>query len=336
MKRILFFTLTIAALAALTSSCNKVSYQKTKSGLLYKIISSDSKDSVVKPDQWLKLNFVQRLNDSVMQTTYGKMPVYVKVPSQVTDDYSPLEIFGKLKTGDSAIAVMLVDSLLAKKLMQELPPFMKKGDKINWGFKVITVFANDSLYAADQRLEAEKDAPRRAKEEADQMAEMQKKMQETRDASELEMEKSGEAAKGIKAMQDFLASKNITAKQVGKGTFVQILQEGTGAQAADGKYVTCTFTGRKVANDSLFPSGSGTLSRQLGQGQLIPGMEEGLKALKEGGKGVLYIPGFRGYGANPPPGSPFAPFEPLKFEVKIDRVADTPDSTQMQPEMPRG
>jgi FKBP-type peptidyl-prolyl cis-trans isomerase FkpA len=321
MKRILSYSLTMIALVVLTASCSNTSYKKTKSGLLYKIIASGSKDSTVKPNQWLKLNFVQKLNDSVLQTSYGKTPVYVKIPATPAEDYSPMEIFSLLKTGDSAVAVMMIDSLVSKGLMQQIPPFMKKGDKINWGFKVVSIFDNDSLYMADQKAEYEKDTPRREKAEAEEMAKMKEQMMERRNADELEMEKSGEAAKGIQAMDDYLKSKNINAKKVGKGTYVVVKEPGTGAQAADGKFVTVGYAGRMVRNDSTFDAG--TFTRKLGQGELISGMEEGLKEFREGGKGTLYVPGFRAYGANPQPGSPFKPFEPLIFEVELKSVADT-------------
>ena len=321
MKRILSYSFTMIALVALTASCSNTSYKKTKSGLLYKIIPSSGKDSVVKANQWLKLNFVQKLNDSLLQTSYGKTPVYVKIPATTPEDYSPMEIFSMLKTGDSAVAVMMIDSLVSKGLMQQMPPFMKKGDKINWGFKVVSIFDNDSLYMADQKAEYEKDTPRREKAEAEEMAKMKSQMMERRNAEELALEKSGEAAKGIEAMEAYLKSKNIAATKVGKGTYVLIKQQGTGTQAGDGKFVTVAYSGRKLSNDSTFDSG--TFTRKLGQGELISGMEEGLSALKEGGKGVLYVPGFRAYGANPQPGSPFKPFEPLIFDVELKSVSDT-------------
>ena len=71
------YLLTMIVAVALMASCNSVSYQKTKSGMLYKIISSGSKDSV-KEGEWLKFFFTQKLNDSVLQTNYGKMPVYLQ------------------------------------------------------------------------------------------------------------------------------------------------------------------------------------------------------------------------------------------------------------------
>ncbi len=329
MKRTLYLSLTIIAIASLLTSCGQVSYKKTKSGLLYKIIPSSGKDSIVKGNQWLKLNYVQKLNDSLLQTSYGKTPVYVKIPATLTDDYSPMEVFAMMKKGDSAIAVMQIDSLVSKGMMQQMPPFMKKGDKINWSFVVLDVFRTDSLYMTDQKMEYEKDTPRREKEQKEQMAKMQKEMNERREKDEAEMEKSGAAAKGIKDMQDYLASKHIDAKQYGKGSFVKINTPGTGEQVVNGKFVTVNYTGKLLATDSAFQTSS--LTRKLGQGELISGLEEGLLAFKAGGKGTIYIPGFRAYGANPPQGSPFKPFDPLIFDVEITSVSDTAAAPAPQP-----
>lgn len=320
MKKV-YFSFLVIALAALAVSCNSQSYKKTKSGMLYKIISSNNKDSVVKEGDWIKLNYVQKLNDSVLQSSYGKMPVYQKITNATGINYNPAEIFGMLRKGDSATTILLVDSILKKGLAQELPPFMKKGDRLVLGIRVVNVFRNDSLYRIDYEAEMAKDAPRQQKEQEEQMAKMQKQMTEEREKEEIEMEKSGEAAKGIKEMEAFLASKNIQAQKVGKGTFIVVKQPGTGAQAAPGKYVTVKYNGKILATDSSFQSD--VFTRQLGKGELISGMEEGLAAFKQGGIGTLYVPGFRAYGAHPNPQSPFKPFEPLKFEVELLGVSDT-------------
>lgn len=315
-----YSSLMMIALVAMVSSCSKVSYKKTKSGLLYKI-NSTTKDSLVKDGDWMKLHFVQKLNDSVLQTSYGKMPVYVKITSDQKAEYSPAEIFHLLRKGDSVLTVMMVDSLLKKNLMQELPPFMKKGDKITTGFKVTEVFHNDSTYQLDAKAEFDKDQPRQLKEQKEQEAKQTKERLAEQEKEQAELEKNGEAAKGVKAMEAYLASKNIQAQKAGKGTFVVIKEPGTGAQAAPGKFVTVKYDGKHINTDSTFDAG--TFTRELGVAGLIIGMEDGLAAFKEGGKGTLYIPGFRAYGNNPNPQSPFKPMEPLKFEIELLGVSDT-------------
>jgi FKBP-type peptidyl-prolyl cis-trans isomerase len=290
--------------------------------MLYKIFSSNTKDSVVKEGQFLKLHFTQKLNDSVLQTSYGKMPAYAPVTKDPNNTYNPGEVFPMLKRGDSVITVIHVDSLLKKGLMTEMPPFMKKGDRITTTFKVVEVFSSDSAYQADAAKEQERDRPRAMKEQEEQVAKMEKEMRDQKMKDEAEMEKSGEAEKGRAEMEAFLKSKNITAQKAGKGTYVVVDQQGTGAQATAGKYVTVKYAGKILTTDSLFQANS--YSFKLGEGKVISGWDEGLELFKEGGKGTLYIPGYRAYGKNPPPGSPFKPFEPLKFDVEVLKVSDTP------------
>ena len=160
--------LTIAGIAVL-ASCNGVNYEKAKSGMLYKIISN-SKDSTVKEGEYLKLHFTQKLNDSVLQTSFGKMPVYAKMQTNPGNTYNPAEIFHLLRKGDSVVTVAITDSLLSKGLMPEMPPFMKKGDRLITSFRIIDVIRNDSLFQADQAKEMEKDRPRQMKEQEEQMA----------------------------------------------------------------------------------------------------------------------------------------------------------------------
>lgn len=318
----LFLTATIAFVA-----CSNVDYRKTKSGLLYKIIPSSGKDSVAGEGDWVKLHFTQKLNDSVIQSSFGKMPVYARTSAGPEANYSPIEVLTRLKRGDSVVVVMYIDSMVKKGVMQQMPPNMKPSDRVIYNFKVLEIFRDDSLYRADEARERELDAPRQEKEREEQMTKMRAELMEQRKKDEEEMEKSGEAAKGIAAMETYLASKNITdAQKVGKGTFVVVKNAGNGAQVVPGKYVKVDYVGSLVRNDSIFDKG--ILEKKLGRGELISGMEEGLEAFKEGGNGTLYIPGFRAYGKSHPR---FQPFEPMKFEVKILSVSDTITITKLRP-----
>lgn len=320
MKRTHYLWIAIAALAI--SACNGVNYKKTKSGLLYKIISSNSKDSLVRPGDWLKLHYVQKINDSVVQNSYGKMPAFQKVV-ETSADYSPNEIFGMLKKGDSAVTVILIDSILRKGLAtaETLPPYMKKGSRLTISFKVVDVFRTDSAYQADFKAEMEKDAPRQEKERAEEMAKAQKEKAEMERKEIEELEKSGEKAKQIGELQSYFKSHNLSAKEVSPGTFVVLTQQGTGPVADSGKFVTVNYNGKHFANDSSFQASSFT--PQLMVSPLIGGFQDGLKGMREGDKGTIYIAGFRAYGKNPPPGSPFKPYEALKFDVEITKVSNT-------------
>ena len=151
MKRINYLFVMLATLS-LATACNNVNYKKSKSGMLYKIFPSDSKDSIAKPGDWVKLNFTIKLNDSVLQTTYGKMPFYTKASISPETAYNPTELLVLVKTGDSAVCVALADTLFKRGQLPE-GKIYKKGDRLVTSFKVLSVFKNDSTYMADQKVE---------------------------------------------------------------------------------------------------------------------------------------------------------------------------------------
>lgn len=288
--------------------------------MLYKIFPSNNKDSAARTGNWLKVQFVNKINDSILSSSYGKMPGYAQVMPVDNISYDVPEIFPLLKKGDSAVVVLMVDTFM-KKSPGGLPPFMKKGDRLILALRVLEVFRNDSLYQADRQVEMAKDHPRQAKEQEEQMTKQQKAMEEQQLKDMQEWEKSGEVAKEMKELEEYLAATKINAQKTGKGTYVYIQQQGTGPTAEVGKYVKVKYTGKILTTDSTFESNI-IPSLQLGKDPVIQGWTEGLQLFKQGGKGTLYIPGFLAYGARPGPGS--KPFEALKFDIELLMVSDTP------------
>ena len=315
MKKTSLFVLLIAVLAFGTS-CKKMSYKKTKSGLTYIIFPGTGKDSMIKEDEVVKFEFISKLNDSVMYSSYGKMPGFAKCFKGDVPTYNLIEILPNMRVGDSAVTVQLVDSMIAKGMQQQLPPNAKKGDRLTINFRILDRYKNDSIARAAYELEMEKDRPR-------QMAERMEMMKKENDKRDSELEKSGEISKEIKEMETYLQNKKIDAQKTGKGTYVSITEQGTGPQAENGKYVKVKYTGRVVETDSTFESGEYPF--QLGTGSAIRGWDEGLLLFKQGGKGTLFIPGFLAYGNNP--NSMFKPFAALKFDVELLEVSDKPIQT---------
>ncbi|GAB3417879.1 FKBP-type peptidyl-prolyl cis-trans isomerase [Niabella aquatica] len=313
--------------AAVTfAACKNTDYQTSPNGLKYKIFDGGSKDST-KEGYVLKMNMTVKLSgskDTLLVDTYGKMPFFQPVQAIPAGQpfYDPAEVFHNLKKGDSMVAVIYIDSAISKGLAQEaqLPPYMKKGDKLTYTYKVLEVFKQDSIARADYQKEMEKDAPRQKKEQEEMMKKFKKEQEEKQKADEAALEKSGEKAKQIKEVQTYLDSKKITATQTPGGTFIKIDEPGTGAQVADGKYITVKYDGKRVSNDSTFDANQMTV--KLGDQPFIRGFEDGLRQFKQGGKGVIYIPGYLAYGKDGGGGT-FKPYEPLYFKVEIVAVSDT-------------
>lgn len=305
MTKISVKILAVASLAIL-GACNNTSYKKTSSGLMYKIISS-GKGPEVRLGQILKVHYTQKINDSLLFSSYGKMPAYAKVDS-IEGQYNPAEIFRFLRKGDSAVVVQLVDSLMVKMPMG-LPPYMKKGDKLTIGFKVVDVFANDDVARADGEKEMAVERTRQEKENTERMA------------------------SAGKEVEKYLADKKITAQKTGQGTYVEIKSQGTGPQADSGKYVSVRYTGKLLESGKQFETnmepGKEPFSFVIGTGQVIRGWDEGLRLLKKGAKATLYIPGTLAYGPQPGPGG--QTFESLIFDVELVDVADKAPGASQQP-----
>ena len=99
-------------------------------------------------------------------------------------------------------------------------------------------------------------------------------------------------------------------------------QEGTGAQAEAGRGVIVQYIGKLTADGSVFDQsfqrGEG-IGFPLGQGRVIPGWDEGIALLKEGGRATLFIPSELGYGARGA-GADIPPNSELAFYVELEEV----------------
>ncbi|MEP7258653.1 MAG: FKBP-type peptidyl-prolyl cis-trans isomerase [Flavitalea sp.] len=302
MKKVTTSILSLMALALIISGCSKGGgFKKTKSGLLYKIISS-GKGPVAKKGEFLKVHYTQKVRDSVLSTSAKGLPTYAPVDS-VGPVYNPAEIFNLLRKGDSAIVVMLADSLLKKQ--GQLPPFIGKKDKLTLTLKVVDIFDNEELLRKDQQ-------------------------------SLLDQKKTDE----IKEIEKYLAEKNIKATKTEKGTFVEIITQGDGPKVDTGKAVHVRYKGQTFAGkvfDSNMDSAFGHSDPYvlvIGKRGAIEGWDDGLRLFNKGGKGRLYIPSILAYGPNPPQGAPFKAFENLMFDVEIlDVTVPEPPKPRM-PQMP--
>jgi FKBP-type peptidyl-prolyl cis-trans isomerase FkpA len=292
----------VAALGMAMSGCNNVDFKKTKGGMPYKLFpSKDGKKAVV--GGYLKVNITTKKNDSVLQTTYGGAATYLPVTKE-SQPYDLSEIISTLKEGDSVYSVRLVDTFM-KRTPGQLPPTFKAGDKIITTLKVLKVLSTEEETKQDYEKE-----------------------QMTASAGQLKIDD--------KALSDYLAKNNIKADKIGSGTYVQVLQPGTGEQVATGKFVSLMYKGTTLAGkvfdtnmDSSFHH-TDPMDMVVGSQPLIKGFEEGIKTLKEGAKAKLFIPSALAYGTNGPP--EIGPNANLVFDMEVLKVANQPPpSNNMAP-----
>jgi FKBP-type peptidyl-prolyl cis-trans isomerase FkpA len=298
MKKINYLFFTLLGMMFLIA-CDNRGLKKTKDGLLYKIIS-DKKNPVVKQGQFIKLNFTQKVKDSVLFSSDSTLPAYVPIDSSRPNSYSPIEIFSLLRKGDSAVVIQLGDSI-QKKSGQPLPPFIKKTDKIILTMRVLDVFDNEAAVQKDR-----------------------------------ESLLVGFHQKEINQVSDYLKIHNIQAIKTDKGTFVEIKEPGDGPLIDSGKQVSVIYTGKLFPSGKVFETndeeGKQPIKFVVGRKAIIPGWEDGVQKLKKGAKATFYIPAFLAYDQQPGPGK--TSNENLIFDVKIVDVTDAPAQEEMS--MPPG
>jgi FKBP-type peptidyl-prolyl cis-trans isomerase FkpA len=292
-------TMMIVVLAALTIVSCGTQYSKTKSGLVYKIIKGKGKDSVARTNDIVKFHYVRKINDSLIASSFGKMPYYQPLPDKNDPgiSYSPIEILYLMREGDSAITIEIADTLIKKGYQQQIP-YIKSGDRLKTYLKLVKIFKNDSLARADANMEYEKDRPRQEKEMKEEMAK-----QKTKEDNEL---------------QAYFTEKKIKPEKAPEGTYVLIKEKGNGEPAAVGKFVAVKYEGRLIKNNEQFDAGVYVF--QLGLGNAIQGWHDGIPLFNKGGKGVLFVPARLAYG--PDPRGPGGANSSLKFDVEILEVSD--------------
>jgi FKBP-type peptidyl-prolyl cis-trans isomerase len=298
--------LCVAAAGLALTACNQVEYKKTAGGMPYQVFSSNKGDSV-KPGSIIKISYKQMINDSTVFPPAGQpaTPIYFQVSGE-SQPYDISEVLTLLKEGDSAYAVQLVDTFMARQARnpqaQPLPAELKKGDKLITSLKVQRVFSSPDEAQADEAKEREL-AFKSNKTIQDQLA------------------------IDDKSLQAYLSKNSIQAKKVGLGTYVQVLQPGSGPQITEGKGVSLMYKGQTqegvVFDTNMDNSFKHTdpLTFVVGASPMIKGFAEGVIGLSKGAKARLFIPSALAYGANPP--SPdIKPNENLIFDIEVLDVND--------------
>lgn len=304
-------TTTLLLAIVLLASCNQ--YEKTPSGLAYKITRGSSKDKL-KQGQFVKFNIEYKVppKDSVLTSSYGHIPGYLMVDTVRPSKHSFLEIITLLAVGDKVEFSMSVDTL--KKLgMIEYNNIFKAGDLIKGRVDILSTFATQELATAD----------------------LQK---------EMENEKKTE----IKDLEAFAKKKGIITQSTKEGALVEILNPGEGPKADSGMQTHVMYRGMlldgKEFDSNMDKNGRNNqpltvnVGSTNGNGSVIKGLDEALHFFGKGGKGKVYIPAMLGYGQNGQP--PVIPqYASLIFEIEVLDVMPAPAQPAqpaLQGTMPNG
>jgi FKBP-type peptidyl-prolyl cis-trans isomerase FkpA len=99
-------------------------------------------------------------------------------------------------------------------------------------------------------------------------------------------------ASQIADIQNYLTANGLTATQHCSGIFFNIVTEGSGVAPTVCNGVNVSYEG-KLVNGTVFDSNT---SASFGLSQVISGWSAGIPLVKPGGRILLYIPPYHGYG----------------------------------------
>lgn len=305
MKRIA----TIALVAAVALASCKGNFQKAGEGIEYKIVGGGSGEKI-KYGQFLQFHVTQIYNDgkkdSVLKDTRSSASAITPVDS-VAMNKTYYSILSQLRKGDSLVMRISTDTIIkqsAQNPMGQLPAFIKPKGFMYTTIKVINIL--------------------KTKDEADSV--FKKEMEVAQEKMKAEAEEM--AKKDDKTLQDYFAKNNIKTVKAPGGTYVEILQPGTGANIDTTVLVATNYTGKVMGGTKAFDSNTDpafnhvepfnvnmTNDPSLGQG-VMPGWKNGLTMLNKGAKARFYIPSGQAYGPQGA-GQDIAPNSNLVFDIEV-------------------
>jgi FKBP-type peptidyl-prolyl cis-trans isomerase FkpA len=282
------------------NACTNKNYKKTKDGLEYKIVKDAKGDKKAVAGDVISMHIIVSYKDDKVDT--------VLMDSRKVNHNEPIEIMlgpvpfkgaweeglTMLTPGDSASFRSSVDSLMKADLGM-LPPFMKKGQKVQYDVVLVSIKSKEQVEQERQKMEQEQQAHAGQQREIDD-----------------------------KALQEYLASNNITAQKTASGIYYTINKQGSGPKVASGQTVTVNYTGKTLDGETFDSNVDPKFEHvqpfefAVGQGMVIPGWDEGLMLLNKGSKATLYIPSTLAYG--PRGNGPIPPNAILKFDIELTGI----------------
>jgi len=119
-------------------------------------------------------------------------------------------------------------------------------------------------------------------------------------------------------LKEYISANNITVTPSYTGVYYIETVLGTGEKASSGRMVTVNYEGRFLDGTVFDSSDDATFTFTVGYSQVIPGWDEALQLMRDGGKATLIIPSPMAYG---PYGSgTIPPYTTLEFDIEVTNV----------------
>lgn len=289
----------------LFAACKNATFKKGLDDLEYKIIT-DGSGQKAKYGDFMQIHFATYYNngktDSLLSNSRDAGAPAIELLDSVATPPAYYQILNQMRKGDSLIIRILTDSAY-KKSPDQRPPFLKKGHYLLTTVKLLNIF--------------------KSKEESDSARLAENVIQEKRDS----LNAIVQLAKEDKELQAYFAKNNIKAQKAPKGTYVEIIEPGTGNNIDTSVIVQTNYTGRTLEGimfDSNTDPSKGhvepfnvNMTTNPAYGQfVIAGWKDGLQLLKKGAKAKFYVPSPLAYGKHGA-GGDIKPNTTLMFDIEV-------------------
>lgn len=205
------------------------------------------------------------------------------------------EVLGMLKVGDSVTFLTTAQNLFVETYKSSVPSTMNDSTEIQVSMQLYDLLSEDAYRAREQ--------DKRMKAQAEEQAELAEKLES--DGAEIDK---------------YLEENGIEA-QVSESGLRYTVEGGKGTKAQPGDNVKVHYDGRLLSGEKFDSSRDRgePFEFTIGQGMVIPGWDEGIAYIPQGGKGTLYVPSPLGYGARGA-GPVIEPYSILVFDVEVMEV----------------
>lgn len=282
MKLLILFLIALS----LFNACKNNEFKSDGNGLEYKWIVYNPNNKPAIPGEIMELTmYYSAPNDSILYDTREFTDVFkIKIKNASEKGGTIDDGFLLLHEGDSAIFKVDAIRFFTETKGEEVPEFIKKGDKLTFYIKVHKIYTVNEYF------------------------EKKRKQQNINEQEELS------------ALHHYLKLSNISTKPTSSGIYYIEKKKGTGKKPTDTSIVKIHYL-VSILGGEIFDN---TYERnepfefQLGKEIVIPGLEEGIKMMCEGGEATLIIPSKQAYGSQQYKIIP--PYSTIVFEIKLLKI----------------
>ena len=290
---IAFILFSCSLMVAAQQAPAPLNFKKTSSGIEY--VFAVDKPSGLKPKEGdqIKINMVSIAGNRYLYNSFqqnkGKPVEFGVAKPAFKGDI--IEIILMMNVGDSVVCLIDADQVY-KNTKQKKPDFIKKGDKVQYMIKLVSIKTKEVL-------------------QKEQQANINKQLKEQMAKQQAEEKKL--TAIQEKELQKYFIKNNLTPLKTPSGLYYIIKEEGQGAKPITNDTVSLNYRGQLI-DGTIFDSNIDSAFNHmtpfefpLGVNRVIKGWDEGVALLPLGTKATFYIPSRLGYSAQAVPGNPNNP-----------------------------